>query len=365
MVMAWSWVAAVLVLASPASAAQLRGVTLTPNWFAQGTVFAMTSEDQRAEIARAARMGSNVVRLHVDWPGLQPDGQIDDAYQAQLDQAVQSANHYGQAVIVDVTTTPCWAGKEPVCPLTRPHRFDPPRPEAFGELTRYLLARYPSLYALEVWNEPNCCPPVARFWNGTPADFAAIVNAAVDARNGIGSRTRVIVGGFLPIWNAGAGMLNDVYEAGMRGQDGISIHPYSMVDGQWTNPMKPSSPFNELIRATHQIMLAHGDRGGLYLTEFGFAPCPARPCVPAPIAQRWIANSYRDAARYRYVRALTAFSARDYATGADVGWQVHSGILNRPFGQIRRMLLRLNSKHPRKRRGKRHVGRKKGASTGR
>ncbi len=33
--------------------------------------------------------------------------------------------------------------------------FSPPRPEIFQATTKYLLQRYPSVYAFEVWNEPN------------------------------------------------------------------------------------------------------------------------------------------------------------------------------------------------------------------
>jgi hypothetical protein len=342
----WLWlIVLVATLASgTAHAAQLRGVVLTPNWSAQGTVFATTPEQQRAEIASVAQIGGNVVRLNVDWTRLQPDGQIDGAYQAQLDQAIASADQYRQAVILDIFTTPCWASRHPDCPLTRRKGFDPPNAEAFTAITSYLLNRYPQLYGYEVWNEPNCCLPVASFWNGSAADFAETVNAAVAGRNAVGSHTRVIVGGLLSIWSNGHGFLEDLYAAGMRGQDGISIHPYSMSGGQWANPAPTHSPFNEQIRATHNVMLAHGDHGGLYLTEFAFAPCPAVPCVPAPVAQRWVAASYRAAAMFRYVKALTAFSARDYATGAEPNWQVHSGILNRPVGQIHRMLKRLHSK---------------------
>jgi hypothetical protein len=330
----------------PAPALQLRGVVLTPNWSAHESPFVMTPEEQRAEIAGVLRMGGNVVRLHVDWPRLQPDGRIDGEYQAQLDQAVFAAGQYGQAVILNIVTTPCWAARQPSCPLTSTTQFDPPRSDYFAEITSYLLNRYPTLYGYEVWNEPNCCPSGAKFWNGTVAEFAETVNAAVAGRNALGSRTRVIVGGLLPVWSNGDNFLDELYRAGMQGQDGVSIHPYSLTGGRWLNPAKPQSPFNETIQSTHNIMLAHGDGSGLYLTEFGFAPCPARPCIPAPLAERWLATSYREAARYRYVKALTAFSARDYVGGSDPmpGWQMHSGILNRPFGKVRRTLKQLRSR---------------------
>jgi hypothetical protein len=341
-----------LVVASPASAGkQLRGAMLTPNWSAQGTPFEMTPAQQQAEIAAVARMGGNVVRLHVDWARLQSDGGIDVTYQSQLDQAVASAHQYRQAVILNIIGTPCWASLTPSCPVTAETHMDAPRSDAFGEITSYLLNRYPGLYGYEVWNEPNCCggprPTVPDFWHGTPADFAQIVNAAVRGRNAVGSRTRVIVGGFLL---DGGGFLEDAYRAGMRGHDGISIHPYSLAASGWVNPSKPSNPFHRSIRIARKIMLRYGDRSGIYITEYGFAPCPADTCIPPRLAGRWLALGFREAAKYRYVKAMALFSLRDYADPADPqpDWQNHSGILGRPaYGQVRRMLKQLrNKKHP-------------------
>lgn len=330
-----------LALAGPASAAQLRGAMLTPNWSSPGRS-AMTPDQQRGEIAAVAKMGGNVVRLDVDWAALQSDGRIDPAYQGQLDQAVASAAQYGQAVILNIVGTPCWAALRPSCPTTSANHMDPPQPAAFAEISLYLLARYPTLYAYEVWNEPN----LPGFWHGTPAEFAPIANAAVASRNAVGSRTRVIIGGFITFDSSA--WLEQLYRAGMRGQDGISIHPFSAIPWVgWTNPSKRGSPFRQGIQRAHRIMLRYGDRSGLYLTEFGFAPCPATSCLPAEIAGRWLADSYRVAARYRYVKALTAFSMRDYADPADPNppWMDHSGILGRPaFGQVHRALKQLRSK---------------------
>ena len=337
-------VALTLALAGSADAVQLRGAVLTPNWSAQESRFGMTPDQQRAEIAAVAQMGGNVVRLHVDWPRLQPDGRIDAEYQAQLDQAVSSAGQYGQAVILNIVGTPCWAATHPSCPLTAATQFEPPETARFAEITRYLLNRYPNLYGYEVWNEPNCCPPGATFWNGSPAEFAATVNAAVAGRDAVSNRTRVIVGGFI---SGGGTYLEQLYQAGMHGQDGISIHPYALRLFGWMKPSDPASPFLQSIKTAHQVMLRYGDRSGLYLTEFGYATCPASTCLPAVKAGRWLADTYREAAKYRYVKALTAFSMSDYPDPKDPSpaWFFHSGILGRPaFGQVHRALKQLRSK---------------------
>src|SRR5829696_3925933 len=268
-----------LALAGPADAVQLRGATLTPNWSVRESRMHMSPDEQRGEIAAVAAMGGNVVRMDLDWARLQgDDGRIDSAYQAQLDRAIASAAEYRQAVILNIIGTPCWAAAAPDCPTRPRNHNDPPRPEAFAEVTRYLLNRYPSLYAYEVWNEPN----FSGFRNGTTVQFAQIVNAAVAGRNAVGSQTRVIIGGFLL---DGSAYLEQLYQAGMRGQDGISIHPYSMIPaskadpwGQWEEPTQRYSPFRMAIQTAHQTMIRHGDRGGLYLTEFGYSSCPSFPC---------------------------------------------------------------------------------------
>jgi cellulase (glycosyl hydrolase family 5) len=332
-----------LALTGSAEGGQLRGAMLTPNWSAQGSRFEMTPAQQRGEIAAVAQMGGNVVRLHVDWAALQPDGEVDPAYQAQLDQAVADASQYGQAVILNIIGTPCWAALAPDCPTTSKNHMAPPRPTQFAEVTRYLLARYPSLYGYEVWNEPNLAG--GGFWTGSVADFAAIANAAVEGRNAIASHTRVIVGGLV---DGGGDYLEQLYQAGMHGQDGISVHPYSAIPWfGWTSPSPKNSPFQQKIRLAHRIMLRHGDHGGLYVTEFGFATCPATSCVPDLTAAAFLAQSFRVASRYRYVKALTVFSMTDYAAPSDAkpSWIDRSGILGKPaFGQVHRALKQLRSK---------------------
>jgi hypothetical protein len=72
------------------------------------------------------------------------------------------------------------------------------------------------------------------FFSGTPAQYAALVNEAVEAKRLVGSATKILAG-------ATAGedrdYLNRLYAAGMRGHDGVSIHPYS-----WGNPARLSIP---------------------------------------------------------------------------------------------------------------------------
>lgn len=339
---------------------QLRGAMVTPNWSIQNSLFAITPEQQRAEIADVAAMGGDLIRFHVDWSQLAQDlfAGVDQGYQSRVDQVMAWAASYRIKVILNLVGTPCWApASGPDCPLTHDVMFSPPRPDIFQATTKYLLQRYPTLYALEVWNEPNLGDT---FWVGTPAEFAATVNAAVAGRNEAGSGTKILAAGLVM---DGASYLQQLYDAGMRGQDGISLHPYSMGSGgTWVNPLARRSPFRRWIETTHRVMLRNRDYGGLWLTEFGFPTCPAQPhCLSDSRAATYLANSYRVAARYRYVKGLTAFAMRDFADPADgaPAWDLRSGILRKDlspkpaFSRVKSALRRLRS--PRQTRGrKRH-----------
>ena len=81
------------------------------------------------------------------------------------------------------------------------------------------------------------------------------------------------------------------------------------------------------------------------------ATCPARPhCLTDSRAATYLANSYRVAARYRYVKGLTAFSMRDYADPQDrsPAWDLRSGILHKDlspkpaFRRVTSVLRRLS-----------------------
>jgi polysaccharide biosynthesis protein PslG len=313
----------------PEPAPQLRGAMITPNWSIRGSAFESRPDQLQYEIHAVCRMGGDLIRVHVDWSQLQP-GEYDAAYLAQLDQIMGWAAACHIDVIVDLVGSPCWAIEPAPC-TGDSWIFEEPAGGHFGPVSRFLLSRYPQLHALEVWNEPN-----NSFWKGTPADYAALVGEAVEARNAVGSAAKILAGAFL---GDGSAYLEQLYAAGMHGHDGISIHPYSLdcaaTCGPFVNPVRRDSPFREAIGATHAVMLSHQDPGGIYLTEFGFATCPASPgCVPERTAARWLASSFRVAARFPYVKGLTVFSMRDFAAATDASphWDLRSGILRVNLG---------------------------------
>ena len=314
-------------------AVQLRGVNLTPNWewpLPNG----MDDATSAAELRSACALGANLVRFTVKWNRLEPTpGRMDPNYMRRIDQVMGQASSCGMQVLVTLMITPCWIarGWSGLCPPGQ-GSFDPPRdPAAFGSIAGRMLRRWPSIHALEVWNEPN----LPTFFHGSAADYAALANAAVDAANRAGVQTQVLVGS---IAAADVGYLRALYAAGIAGYDGISIHPYDFKMAGRTAGFSPKRKwrrhkdlFERHTRAVHRAMLAAGDFSGLWLTEFGYSICPTRPfCVGERRQARTLVACLRAAAHWRYVRGLTSYSLRD--AGEDPNrWDNRFGLLRRDF----------------------------------
>ena len=202
---------------------------------------------------------------------------------------------YRVKVILNLVGTPLLgSGLRCLLPAEPRHvMFSAPRPDVFQATTRYLLQRYPRASTpLRSGTSPTWV--VAHCWVGSPAEFAATVNAAVAGANEAGVGTKVLAAG---LFMDGSSYLQQLYDAGMHGQDGISLHPYSMASGgAWARTsMRPArSPFRRAIENTHRVMVRNHDHGGLWLTEFGFATCPAQPhCLSDSRAASYMASSYR------------------------------------------------------------------------
>jgi hypothetical protein len=312
------------------AARQLRGVNLTPmQAFMPG---GQSDADNQREVQSACRMGADVVRVFVMWYMLEPSrGQVSAEYVSKLDSLMSQASACGTRVMLMLAATPPWDSSAPAGTDFPKSGTYAPRDDEFHWMVSWILRRWPALQSLEVWNEPNYSP----YWSGTPADYAALVNAAVAAKREVGSSTLILAGA---IASGDVSYLNQVYAAGMRGQDGISIHPYSMYCSgscTLTSPIPAQAPFRAAITAVHDLMVARGDPSGLWLTEFGFASCPAVPsCVPEQQQARWLVKSVRIASCYPYVKGLTPFTIRDipasdpqYAMVQDA----HFGLLRTDF----------------------------------
>jgi hypothetical protein len=119
--------------------------------------------------------------------------------------------------------------------------------------------------------------------------------------------------------------------------DAISFHPYDYSSstegfGDPTVERPPSLTkvsFASGIPAMHQVMVANGDSDPMWLTEFGFANCPAAGvCVPTDTQARYVASSLQKAATFNYVKVVLLFRLRDwYPSGRNLGY----GLLNQDW----------------------------------
>jgi hypothetical protein len=352
---------AVAASAGPASASQLRGAVLTPNFQwppPNGVTVAQSDRETRS----ACALGATVMRVVVNWARLEPGpGQFDSGYVARVDRVVGQLAGCGVPVELTILGTPCWDTTDPLagsnCASATWTLYPPRSVGAFGGVVTWSLLRWGShLAGLEVWNEPNN----RTFWVGSVQQYVDLVNTAATAARAIGSPVPIIAGALA---GADVDYLNQMYADGMHGQRAISMHPYTLRPASgFLDPLKSAGQAGRasILRANianvHDAMLAAGDPGSIWLTEFGYSVCPAIPyCVSARRQSRWIVDGLRVAARIPYVRAAILYSLRD--AGNSMDWNNRFGLLQRNFAPrpsytaVRRTLSRLGHRH---KRGHRH-----------
>lgn len=339
------WLVALGALASPAlakrkpaqaavSTGQLRGVNLTPNRAFAVNPYAFSDADNRREINSACQLGSTVVRLFVNQADLEPSpGAVNQTYASTLDSLMTNADSCGLKVIMSFAGTPLWDTTAPAG--ERQYGKYPALDGAtqYQWMTAWMMRRWPGLYAIEVGNEPN----LKSFWMGTPSQYVDLVNAAIASKRQTGSRTQIIAG-VLAVEGA-TDYLRQLYAAGLRGEDGLSLHPYSSLCipycQPWSDPARKTSPFRSSIEGVHRLMLQNGDPAKMWLTEFGFSSCPSAPvCVSDDVQAAWDSESVQVAACYPYVAGLTAFTLRDISVPSSwdpTSWHWHFGLMGTDF----------------------------------
>jgi hypothetical protein len=311
--------------------AQWRGIDAATNWQYQ------EQADAEREVAEAAALGADTVRLGLYWSWMEPNapGQYREDGLTRFDRLLEVASSHGLRVIVTVLSTPCWAlppDAQSGCQPGVYHAEPPADPAAFGRFISFVSSRWGDrLSGIEVWNEPN----QEAFFGGTPADYSQLVRAAHDAvqqsRPGL-----PVAAGALAL--ADAEYLRELYRLGVKQwSDAISIHPYDLADGtygdprrQWPAEMAKLS-YSGGVPSIHQVMREHGDDAPLWLTEFGYPSCPATPhCVEPEKQGEYLVAALRQAARWDYVEVMLLFRLRDWYPGGE-NLEYHFGLLERDW----------------------------------
>jgi hypothetical protein len=352
---------------------QLRGVNLSPNRAFAPSPQGLSADENAREVASACQLGAGVVRVFVTWYLLEPlPGEVNPDYADRLSSLMSQAGACKIKVIFTLLGTPQWATSGPLTDTSFGAYPSKNGGGDYGWMVSSILRRWPALYALEVWNEPN----LSRYWRGSPRDYADMVNAAVAAKRDTGAGT-LILGGTLSL--GATNYLRQLYAAGMRGEDAVSLHPYAMactpVCSQLFDPGPRKAPFRGAIEHVHKVMLDNRDPGPLWLTEFGYSTCPSQPaCVSDNTQAAWMTKSIRIAACYPYVDGLTTFALRDRTVPPSwdqTNWFFHFGLMSadfapkRAFGAIAGTFRQLSRAEVRSRRARAAVRRSHGAKSAR
>jgi len=197
------------------------------------------------EVPLIARLGVSTVRLEFPWFLIEPRrGTYDWRRSDRIVRTVTRAHLKLQPVLV---WTPRWAGKTPATP---------PTAASFSRFAQAFARRYrASIRHIELWNEPD----LARYWNGTQAQYVRRVLVpgyrAIKRGN---PRARVILGG--PSF-ADEAWLHRIYDlGGGRSFDVAAFHDYS-----------GDLSILEHARVVKAVLRAYGDaRKPVWLGEFGF-----------------------------------------------------------------------------------------------
>jgi len=266
----------------------------------------------------ASEIGASVVRIDIHWewfeylrPGTagwyKPEIRYLDAFLAEA-----ARRHI--RVLATVLDTPCWASSEPGkrCPPGRPHyhpSYPSRNPEDFADFFQRLIAHVGRrIQYYEIWNEPN----LPRFWaHPDPVAYTRLLRAAYRAIKARDPAAQVLAGATA---GADVGFVNRLYDAGAMGYfDALSVHPYS--GGRPPDQCSaPSMSFGCGVEKIHQVMLRHGDRRPLWLTEFGVSVSWG---VDTTAQASYVNQAFSLIRRWSYVQGAIWYELFDDPTGHD------------------------------------------------
>jgi hypothetical protein len=211
--------------------ALMAALSLTGAEAASATQLGFT--DDAAKVARAApavRGTSEIARIPVKWSGIQAEGWGWE----WLDSAVNAGRSSGQSVMLTV------------------YGAEAPNLADWQSFLRQLQARYPDLWAVQAWNEPN----LANIGGGLSVEqTVAIVNAAREALPGV----RLIGPGVSPTVPGADQYQTELYRA-LPNDIGVAVNIYTYRDER----LVPD------VRQEYRAAKADGGEAEVYVTEFGF-----------------------------------------------------------------------------------------------
>ena len=260
--------------------------------------------------------GAKFLRTDINWAQVQAQGP--NSYNWTLtDNVVRGAKARGMQVLGVIIYTPSW---------DRPAGTDStyrPDPAAYARFARAAAAHYAAMgvHSFEIWNEEN----TSAFWtpSPSPADYAALLQAAYPAIHAGDPSATVITGGLAPSATDGTNFapvdfLKAVYAAGAQGSfDAVGAHPYCWpampgAADDWSAWYQMYGTSTSL----RSLMVAHGDGAKkIWATEFG-APTngPAGSYVSQATQAQMITTAFKLWSGYSWAGPLFVYQGRDQGT---------------------------------------------------
>jgi len=224
-----------------------------------------------ADAAVAGQIGANVSRVTFDWryaektQGTWDFGRYDAIYARDLAQGIQP--------VFILAFAPQWAWADPnyCATVTQACRYapGPTHLDAWRTVVTKLVARYPQMAALEIWNEPN----LDSFWKGgiDPAYYTQLLGEAHNAVSAAGSSVPVLGGALsgytgtdVPTAMSTRSFVKAMYAAGAKGKmEGLSLHPYATDVDLWRT--------FKILTEARDLRDAAGDNVPLWIDEIGMS----------------------------------------------------------------------------------------------
>jgi hypothetical protein len=280
------------------------------------------------------------VRVFIGWNAIEPQKGVYNVAEIQSYQHFFASLPATTKVDVDVQGTPAWAaGGSPDL------RTPPVNPADYGAFVNYLANAFHGRVAgWEIWNEEDN----SGWWNGTPAQYAALLKAAYPAIKSADPKATVIVGGMTG--NDGP-FLSQLYAAGARGSfDAVGIHtdtacniasPYLFEYNRGTHTI--NQYFFLGFTAVHAVMVGAGDgTKPIYATELGWSSTGAE-CqtghwagqklagVTQPTQATYLRQAYHCVAQPQYSYVKVAMWFELFNNGTSTAPLNNFGLLNHDY----------------------------------
>lgn len=285
-------------------------------------------EELQASYAMARNVGACQIRISVPWGDVETAPGYYDW--SQLDMMVHGATAAGIEPMLVLYAIPGWVQEAGVqqaitqqgasslsssgavtLAASESDRHEIGR--MYSEFAAAVAARYKdSVYAYEVWNEPN----ISRFWtNPSAAEYAELLKLTYPRIHQADPSAVVISAGLAPAADTETSIspttfVSEMYKAGAKDSfDALGVHPYT-----WNDPPEERMKFLD-IDELQRIMDGNGDAGKqMWVTEYG-APTGGLPGLTQSEQAAMLMFGIEEARRNPRIERFYFYTLQDYPLG--------------------------------------------------